>query len=97
MLTRWAAADMAGQHGRTALVTGANSGIGFQQVLELARHGACVLLASRDPGRGRAARAAIVAEVPAASVELVQLDLADLDSVRRLAGQIAAAPEGWTC
>jgi NAD(P)-dependent dehydrogenase (short-subunit alcohol dehydrogenase family) len=94
MLTRWAAADMAGQHGRTALVTGANSGIGFQQVLELARHGACVLLASRNPGRGRAARAAIVAEVPAASVELVQLDLADLDSVRRLAGQVAGRTGG---
>ena len=41
MLTQWAAADMAGQHGRTALVTGANSGIGFQQVREPARHGAC--------------------------------------------------------
>jgi NAD(P)-dependent dehydrogenase (short-subunit alcohol dehydrogenase family) len=49
MLTRWAAADMAGQHGRTALVAGANSGIGFHQALELARQGACVLLASRDP------------------------------------------------
>lgn len=88
MLTRWAAADMAGQDGRTALVTGANSGIGFHQALELARHGAHVLLAARDPGRGRAARTAIVAELPAASVELVQLDLAELDSVARLAGQL---------
>ncbi len=88
MPARWAAADMAGQHGRTALVTGANSGIGFHQVLELARHGACVLLASRDPGRGQAARDAIMAELPAASVELVQLDLADLDSVARLAGRL---------
>ena len=42
----------------------------------------------RDPGRGRAARTAIVAELPAASVELVQLDLADLDSVARLADQL---------
>ena len=96
MLTRWAAADMAGQHGRTALVTGASSGIGFRQVPELARHRACVLLASRNPGRGRAARAAIVAEVPAASVELVQLDLAD-HSVRHLAARSQAAPQGWTC
>jgi NAD(P)-dependent dehydrogenase (short-subunit alcohol dehydrogenase family) len=94
MLTRWAAADMAGQHGRTALVTGANSGIGFHQALELARHGACVLLASRDPGRGRAARTAIVAELPAASVELVHLDLADLDSVARLADQLLGRAGG---
>jgi len=85
---------MAGQHGRTALVTGANSGIGFRQVLELARRGTCVLLASRDPGRGRAARDAIVAELPAASVELVQLDLADLGSVQRLAGQLLGRAGG---
>lgn len=88
MAAGWAAADMPGQHGRTALVTGANSGIGFHEALELARKGAHVLLACRDVGRGQAARAAIVGEVPAASVELVELDLADLDSVARLAGQL---------
>lgn len=94
MATRWAAADMPDQHGRTALVTGANSGIGFHQALELARHGAHVLLACRDPGRGRAARTAIVAELPAASVELAQLDLADLESVQRLADEVLAGAEG---
>jgi NAD(P)-dependent dehydrogenase (short-subunit alcohol dehydrogenase family) len=88
MAAGWAAADMPDQHGRMALVTGANSGIGFHQVLELTRSGAHVLLASRDPDRGRVARAAVWAAVPAASIELVQLDLADLDSVRRLAGEI---------
>src|SRR5215472_1859411 len=88
MAAGWAAADMPDQHGRMALVTGANSGIGFHLVLELARKGAHVLLASRDAGRGRAARAAVWQQVPAASIEVVQLDLADLDSVRRLAGQI---------
>jgi NAD(P)-dependent dehydrogenase (short-subunit alcohol dehydrogenase family) len=88
MSTRWAAANIPGQHGRTVLVTGANSGIGFHQALELARRSAHVLLASRNAGRGRAARAAIMGELPAASVELVCLDLADLDSVRRLADQL---------
>jgi NAD(P)-dependent dehydrogenase (short-subunit alcohol dehydrogenase family) len=88
MAAGWAAADMPDQHGRMALVTGANSGIGFHQVLELAREGAHVLLASRDADRGRVGRAAVWEAVPAASIELVQLDLADLDSVRRLAGEI---------
>lgn len=94
MPARWAAADMPGQRGRTALVTGANSGIGFHQALELARKGARVLLASRDHGRGQAACTAILQQVPAASVELVQLDLADLDSVRRLASQVLGHGEG---
>jgi NAD(P)-dependent dehydrogenase (short-subunit alcohol dehydrogenase family) len=94
MPTRWAAADMPGQHGRTALVTGASSGIGFHQALELARHGAHVLLAGRNPGRGRAACTAITGEVPAASVEFVALDLADLDSVRHLGGELCGRAEG---
>jgi NAD(P)-dependent dehydrogenase (short-subunit alcohol dehydrogenase family) len=75
-------------------VTGANSGIGFHQALELARKGAHVVLASRDPSPGRAARMAVLQQVPAASVELVQLDLADLDSVQRLASQVLDRGEG---
>jgi NAD(P)-dependent dehydrogenase (short-subunit alcohol dehydrogenase family) len=94
MATGWTAADMPDQHGRIALVTGANSGIGYHQALELARKGAHVLLACRDAGRGQDARAAIAGEVAAASVEVVQLDLADLDSVARLADQIAGRADG---
>ena len=94
MPTGWAVADMPDQHGRTALVTGANSGIGFHAALELARKGAHVLLACRDPSRGRAARTAILQQVPAASIELVQLDLADIGSVQRLASQVLDRGEG---
>ena len=92
----WSPADMPDQHGRTALVTGANSGIGFHVAAELAGRGAHVLLASRDADRGRAARAAMVRELPTASIELVGLDLADLDSVARLAGQVLdrLSPQG---
>jgi NAD(P)-dependent dehydrogenase (short-subunit alcohol dehydrogenase family) len=89
VLAGWAAADMPGQPGRTALVTGANSGIGFQAAVELARHGAVVLMACRDARRGADARDALVRQVPAATAELVELDLADLDSVARLAGRVA--------
>ena len=94
MATRWVAADMPSQRGRTALVTGANTGIGFHEARELARRGAHVLLASRNADRGRAARTAILRELPAASVELVQLDLADLDSVRDLADQLLGRAGG---
>jgi NAD(P)-dependent dehydrogenase (short-subunit alcohol dehydrogenase family) len=94
MPTPWTTTDIPDQHGRVALVTGANTGIGFQQALELARKGAHVQLASRDPERGRSARSAILRELPAASVELVSLDLADLESVRRLADQLLDRGQG---
>ena len=54
--TGWTAAVMAPQAGKTVLVTGANSGVGFQAARELARHGAHVLLGVRDVAKGEAAR-----------------------------------------
>lgn len=73
------------QTGRRALVTGANSGIGFYTALELARHGATVVLASRNAERAEAAAGRIRAEVPGAKLELLPLDLASLASVRAAA------------
>ncbi|MEZ4319682.1 MAG: oxidoreductase [Myxococcota bacterium] len=78
----WAASDIPDQSGRTAVVTGANSGIGYCAALELARSRAHVVLATRSPERGSEALQSIRAAVPHASVELASLDLADLDSVR---------------
>ena len=75
--------------GLVALVTGANSGIGFHTAAGLAGHGARVILACRDPGRGEEALTRIRAG--GATAELRALDLADLGSVRRLADDMTAA------
>jgi NAD(P)-dependent dehydrogenase (short-subunit alcohol dehydrogenase family) len=77
----WTAASIPSQAGRRALITGANSGIGYHAALELARRGAHVLMACRDKERGAAALARLRAEVPSASAEVVLLDLASLESV----------------
>ena len=85
----WTAADIPAQSGRSALVTGANSGLGFWSSVELARHGARVLMACRDPQRAALALARLKTEVPAAQAELVTLDLASLSSVEAAAAEIA--------
>jgi NAD(P)-dependent dehydrogenase (short-subunit alcohol dehydrogenase family) len=78
-------AQIPSQAGRRALITGANSGIGYYAALELARKGAHVLLGCRDRARGEAALARIRAEVPGASAEVALLDLASLAAVRGFA------------
>lgn len=77
---KWTAADLPDLAGRTAVVTGANSGIGRVAAQELARAGATVTLAVRDVSKGRAA-----ADAMAGDVTVRALDLADLDSVRAFA------------
>ena len=87
----WTVADIPAQGGRTAVVTGANSGIGFETAEVLAQHGAHTVLACRDTARGEDAAARIRQAAPGASVHVVRLDLAALASVRAAAGQILAA------
>jgi len=87
---KWTAEQIPSQAGRTALVTGANSGIGYQAALELARHGAHVLLGCRNEAKGRAALARLLREAPGASAELVELDVASLASIRRFAAGFGA-------
>jgi NAD(P)-dependent dehydrogenase (short-subunit alcohol dehydrogenase family) len=84
-MSKWTVADIPIQAGRRALITGANSGIGYYTALELARKGAHVLLGCRDRAKGDAARARLRAEVPDAVVEVVVIDLASLASVRAFA------------
>ncbi|MFD7441878.1 oxidoreductase [Streptomyces sp. NPDC059909] len=83
--TGWTTQDIPDQSGRTAVVTGANSGIGLVTARELARRGARVVLACRSEARGKEAETLIERQVPGADVECRQLDLADLASVRRFA------------
>jgi len=89
----WTAADIPDLSGKTAFVTGANSGLGFHTALELARHGAEVHLACRDRAKAEAAASSIRAEAPNAALELVDLDLADLSSVRAAAAAFRAKRE----
>jgi NAD(P)-dependent dehydrogenase (short-subunit alcohol dehydrogenase family) len=79
---RWTTENMQDQTGRVAIVTGANSGIGFEAAKALAIKGATVVVASRSKGRGEQAVASIREAAPDANVELMLLDLASLDSVR---------------
>jgi len=81
----WTTKDIPDQTGRRAIVTGANSGIGYFAALELARHGATVVLASRDPRKAAEAAARILKEIPGAKLEKSTLDLASLASVRAFA------------
>ncbi|MDT0572169.1 oxidoreductase [Streptomyces sp. DSM 3412] len=84
-MTGWNVRDIPDQHGRSVVVTGANSGIGYAAARELTRRGAHVVLACRSAERGAAALERMSSEVPDGNIELMRLDLGDLDSVREFA------------
>jgi NAD(P)-dependent dehydrogenase (short-subunit alcohol dehydrogenase family) len=90
MTRQWTAAEIPDQSGRTAIVTGGNSGLGRIVARELARRGARVVIASRDNAKSAEAARAIGATLPSSTVEAAQLDLADLSSVRTFADGIRA-------
>jgi NAD(P)-dependent dehydrogenase (short-subunit alcohol dehydrogenase family) len=87
---KWTVQQIPTQTGKTALVTGANSGIGYQAALELARHGAHVLLGCRNAAKGLAALERLQREALGASAEVVELDMASLASIRAFASGFAA-------
>ena len=94
---RWTEADVPAQRGRTAVITGANTGLGFETARVLAARGAQVVLACRDLGQAKEAAGRILSGrrppdgVAPAGLPAVRLDLASLASVREAAEEIGAA------
>lgn len=86
-MTRWTAADIPPQTGKTALVTG-SAGLGFETARELARAGARVIVASRNPDTGAEAVGRIKAEIPTAVIRFEAVDLGSLASVSALAARL---------
>ena len=81
----WTSDDIPDLSGKTIVVTGGNSGIGYEAALEFARKRAKVILACRDLGKARTAAAQVVASAPTADVEVMALDLSSLSSIRGFA------------
>jgi NAD(P)-dependent dehydrogenase (short-subunit alcohol dehydrogenase family) len=88
--TGWSTADMGDLTGKVALVTGANSGIGFEATRALAIHGAHVVMACRNEEKARRAADLLEKELDRSSLEILSLDLSDLVSVRHSAEKFLA-------
>jgi len=92
MSSKWTAGEIPDQAGKVAIVTGANSGLGRITALELARHGAHVVVACRSAEKGEEAAQEIRAETDGPKPRVLALDLGSLDSVRRFAGELESEP-----
>ncbi len=89
-MAKWTASDIPDQTGRVAVITGANTGLGYETAAALADRGAQVVLAVRNLDKGKDAAARITAQSPGANVALQDLDLTSLDSIRAAAEQLRA-------
>lgn len=89
-MSHWTTADIPDLHGYTALVTGANSGLGMETTRALAAKGARVVMACRNLEKGRAAQSSLEKSIPGAALELMQLDLASLARIRDFAERFQA-------
>src|ERR1700755_2957506 len=90
-MTDWTIADIPPQNGRTAIITGATGGLGYETALALAGAGATVVLTGRNDAKGRHAIEQIRAQFPDAKISYETLDLASLASVADFATRFAAA------
>jgi NAD(P)-dependent dehydrogenase (short-subunit alcohol dehydrogenase family) len=89
-MKKWTSDDIPDQHGRLAVVTGANTGLGFETARVLAERGASVVLAVRDIEKGKHAAARIARTAPGADLIVQPLDLTSLDSIRAAADELRA-------
>lgn len=78
----WTTADIPDLNGKVIIVTGGNSGLGYESVKAFAPHGATVILASRSLDKGEQARKEILTKIPGGQIAVMPLDLSDLSSVR---------------
>ncbi len=85
MKTNWTTKDIPDLTGKVIVVTGANSGIGFEAAKEFARKGAQVILACRSMDKAEKALGLILGEIPDAKAEIMDLDLTSLKSIRKFA------------
>ncbi len=92
-MAKWTSANIPPQQGKLAVVTGANSGIGWHTALELARAGSEVILAARTKAKGHDAVLRIQQALPSAKVRFEVLDLASLRSVRAFAEKVNREPK----
>ena len=88
-MEKWTASDIPSQKNRTAVVTG-TGGLGFEDALALARAGADVVIAGRNPAKGAEAVARIREQVPAARVSFGQVDLASHESIADYAKRLSS-------
>ncbi|BBY34084.1 short-chain dehydrogenase [Mycolicibacter minnesotensis] len=89
-MAKWTTADIPDQAGRVAVITGANTGLGYETAAALAARGAHVVLAVRNRDKGKDAATLISRRNPGAHVSLQELDLTSLDSIRAAAEQLRA-------
>jgi protochlorophyllide reductase len=92
-MSQWTVNNIPDLQGHVALVTGANSGLGLETTSALAAKGAHVIMAARNPDKAREAKKIVETKVPRASLEIAQLDLASLASVRAFATDFLSTHE----
>lgn len=88
-MSNWTVSDIPDQSNKTILITGANSGIGLGAAKELAKKGATLILAVRNLQKGKQAAQEIAQQSPLSNIEVMQLDLSDLESVKQLSTEVA--------
>jgi NAD(P)-dependent dehydrogenase (short-subunit alcohol dehydrogenase family) len=89
-MSKWTEEDIPDQTGKMVLITGANSGIGYEAARALAQHGATVVLGCRNRQKADEAVEKIKATNPSGSAELLDIDLSDLESVKKAADEFLA-------